>query len=200
MANIRKFDRHNVLHKASHIFWAKGYAGTSIRDIQDAVNMRPGSIYAAFESKEGLYREALILYSKRMLELLNQHTSQAPSIAQGLQAFVEYVILDTKKEAPTGICMLFRANGEFYQQNQTLFEFSQALLMTYEEKMTEVFALAKERGELSPQFDEKAAGQQFVIQFTGLRNYLNGRNHALLAKPLISKMITSVLQSEQIIN
>ncbi|MEP3563102.1 MAG: helix-turn-helix domain-containing protein, partial [Marinobacter sp.] len=59
MANKVKFERENVVRVASELFWKKGFHATSTRDLQDAVNMRPGSIYSAFGSKEGLYSESL---------------------------------------------------------------------------------------------------------------------------------------------
>ena len=53
MANKVKFEREQVVYAASQLFWEKGFHATSTRDLQDAINMRPGSIYAAFGSKEG---------------------------------------------------------------------------------------------------------------------------------------------------
>ncbi|MFQ3219797.1 MAG: TetR/AcrR family transcriptional repressor of nem operon, partial [Paraglaciecola sp.] len=46
MANTSKFDREEVLEKAKNLFWEKGYLGTSTRELQNAIDMRPGSIYA----------------------------------------------------------------------------------------------------------------------------------------------------------
>lgn len=195
MANTSKFNREKVLRKASDLFWAKGFAGTSIRDIQDTVDMRPGSIYATFGSKEGLYKEALSSYAQMMSDQLDQHLAQASNIQQGLIHFIEYVIIDSCNEAPSGVCMLFRASGEFFGQNPALFEFSQDLLKHYEAKITAIFADAKHRKEAPPTLDEKAAGQQFVIQFTGLRNYFNGRNEPALAKLLITNMVTSIMHT-----
>jgi len=59
MANKVKFERENVIRVASQLFWEKGFTATSTRDLQEAINMRPGSIYAAFGSKEVLYSESL---------------------------------------------------------------------------------------------------------------------------------------------
>ncbi|MFQ3195590.1 MAG: TetR/AcrR family transcriptional repressor of nem operon, partial [Colwellia sp.] len=50
MVNKVKFERDDVIRKASQLFWEKGFHATSTRDLQEVVNMRPGSIYAAFGS------------------------------------------------------------------------------------------------------------------------------------------------------
>lgn len=44
------------------LFWAQGYEGTSLRDLTGAMGISPPSLYAAFGSKEALYREALERY------------------------------------------------------------------------------------------------------------------------------------------
>lgn len=46
--------REALLDAAAEMFAAKGYDGTSIRDIAGAVGMLPGSLYYHFKSKEGL--------------------------------------------------------------------------------------------------------------------------------------------------
>lgn len=59
----RLFDRDVALRKAVEVFWERGYEGTSIKDLTEAMNIAPPSIYACFGSKEGLFREAMELYT-----------------------------------------------------------------------------------------------------------------------------------------
>ncbi|MFA0500949.1 TetR/AcrR family transcriptional regulator, partial [Vibrio sp. 10N.222.46.A1] len=56
MAKTAKFDRQDVVDKATNLYWEKGFHATSMRNLQDVIDMRPGSIYAAFGSKEGLFK------------------------------------------------------------------------------------------------------------------------------------------------
>lgn len=193
MANTSKFNRGDVLRKASDLFWGKGFAGTSIRDIQDTVNMRPGSIYATFGSKEGLFKESLLNYAGAMERKMGAYISHANNPIEGLKQFVECIIIEDAGQSPSGVCMLFKASGEFNGQNPALFQFSQTLMDGFENKVTQIFADAKQAGFVAEDFDEANAGQQFVIQFTGLRNYFNGRNTPELAKQLIDKMFVNLV-------
>ncbi|OWV68169.1 TetR family transcriptional regulator [Rhizobium sp. R634] len=56
------FDRETVLSAARETFWAHGYEGASIADLTAAMGITPQSLYAAFNSKADLYREALQQY------------------------------------------------------------------------------------------------------------------------------------------
>lgn len=58
----RSFDREQALDAAMRVFWAKGFGGTSMADLTAAMGIASPSLYAAFGSKEGLYREAIQHY------------------------------------------------------------------------------------------------------------------------------------------
>lgn len=55
----RAFDRSVALERATDLFARLGYEGASIAELTTAMGITPQSLYAAFGSKEALYREAL---------------------------------------------------------------------------------------------------------------------------------------------
>lgn len=58
----RSFDRTEILRAAMRLFWERGYEGASIADLLAAMKVTAPSLYAAFGSKEGLFREAVEFY------------------------------------------------------------------------------------------------------------------------------------------
>lgn len=62
MARKREFDPEEALDKAMHVFWEKGYAGTSMRDLTAATGVAPAGLYAAFGDKDSLYQKSLEHY------------------------------------------------------------------------------------------------------------------------------------------
>jgi AcrR family transcriptional regulator len=58
----RTFDRDKAIDTAMRLFWRHGYEGVSLNDLTSAIGVAPPSLYAAFGSKAGLYREALDRY------------------------------------------------------------------------------------------------------------------------------------------
>jgi TetR/AcrR family transcriptional regulator, copper-responsive repressor len=58
----RKFDREKVLAAAMRLFWEHGFAGTSMSDLQAAMNINPPSLYAAFGDKRALFEASIDHY------------------------------------------------------------------------------------------------------------------------------------------
>lgn len=62
MARAREFELDAATDAAVQLFWQRGYAATSVRDLCDAMGVKPGSFYAAFGSKQACFRAALDRY------------------------------------------------------------------------------------------------------------------------------------------
>ncbi len=59
----RGFCLEEALETALHLFWHKGYEGTSVSDLTEAIGINRPSLYAAFGSKEELFRQVLDRYA-----------------------------------------------------------------------------------------------------------------------------------------
>ncbi|MBC9207874.1 TetR/AcrR family transcriptional regulator [Roseomonas aerophila] len=107
------FDRETALHRAMEVFWAVGYDAATLSQLKEAMGgLCSPSLYAAFGSKEQLFREALDLYQGSVcrwasVALANEDTREA--IAGLLrQAALQYSMPDQ----PRG-CMLDLATFNF---------------------------------------------------------------------------------------
>jgi AcrR family transcriptional regulator len=90
------------------LFWAQGYEGTTLADLQKAMGgITAPSFYAAFGSKEELFREAVEVYKKNegapVLKALLEGSTARASIEAMLQAATESVC---GKGKPTGCLMV----------------------------------------------------------------------------------------------
>ena len=63
MGRPREFDVDDALETALQLFWRKGYEGTSLSDLTEAMGITRPSLYSAFGNKETLYRKAQERYS-----------------------------------------------------------------------------------------------------------------------------------------
>jgi AcrR family transcriptional regulator len=89
----REFDREKGLAKAMRLFWSLGYDATSMADLRAALGITQASLYAAFGSKEQLFREAVDLYRRTegfgTTRALAIETSAREAIHAMLQAAVD---------------------------------------------------------------------------------------------------------------
>jgi AcrR family transcriptional regulator len=60
----RAFDPEEALDTALRLFWQKGYEGTSLSDLTEAMGINRPSLYAAFGNKEELFRRVCARYAE----------------------------------------------------------------------------------------------------------------------------------------
>lgn len=77
----REFDTDAALDHAMQLFWRKGFLGTSLSDLTNAMGITRPSLYAAFGNKESLFLRALDHYfrgpSSYLRECLGEPTARA---------------------------------------------------------------------------------------------------------------------------
>lgn len=111
----RRFDRAGALRQAMRLFWARGYDGASMADLTAAMGINPPSLYAAFGSKEALFREATDLYSETEGVGIWKSLHQAPTAKQAVEGFLrESAAAFSKAGDPPGCLIVLgalNANG-----------------------------------------------------------------------------------------
>jgi len=89
----REFNADAALAAALRVFWSKGYEGTSLTDLTEAMGITRPSLYAAFGNKESLFRQALDLYEREKLAYVGR-ALEAPT-ARGVVKHLLEGALDT---------------------------------------------------------------------------------------------------------
>jgi AcrR family transcriptional regulator len=106
MGRPREFDVDLALDRALHVFWGKGYEGTSLSDLTRAMRINRPSLYAAFGNKEQLFRKALDRYAEGpaayVREALDATTARAV-VERLLRGAIDMV---TNPRAPAGCFMV----------------------------------------------------------------------------------------------
>jgi AcrR family transcriptional regulator len=105
----RGFDRDAALQRAVEAFWEHGYEGTSIADLTAAMGIRPPSLYAAFGSKEELFREAVARYEEIEGGPPLRALREAPTALAGIEALLRANVADYTDPAKPKGCMIVLA-------------------------------------------------------------------------------------------
>lgn len=190
MVNTVKYDRQLAIERATALFWKKGFHATSMRNLQNAIDMRPGSIYASFGSKEELFKATLQYYTDTTLSQLNACTESAPSPLEALKMFIRNAVIGSSASSPCGICMLVKTVSELTEENADILAESKQLLTTIKEAFTALLEQAKENGELDQSQDPKRLACFLQMQLMGLFVYAHANNGETRANELIDDIFT----------
>ncbi|MDX2421602.1 MAG: TetR/AcrR family transcriptional regulator [Amphritea sp.] len=191
MSNV-KYDRQEAINRATDLFWAKGYHATSMRNLQEAIDMRPGSIYACFGSKDGLFKETLQHYAQMSQQRLKECLATSASPIEGLKLFVRGAVSHCDTSAPSGMCMLVKTISELTQENTELLVEAQQLLLRIEGVMAAILLQAQEQGEISRAKTPERMARALQVQLMGLRVYASASADNKQVDELIDDMFDSL--------
>jgi AcrR family transcriptional regulator len=119
----RSFDRDQALRAALRVFREHGYEGTSMSHLQEALGgLSPPSIYAAFGSKEQLFREATNLYVATRRSMAERQMASATTAREAIEATLRCAVMGSTESGEPRGCLLVQsaitcsASGEGVQQ------------------------------------------------------------------------------------
>ena len=108
----RAFDRDQALRSAMYVFWERGYEGTSMADLTGAMGINSPSLYAAFSSKESLYREALALYGDTEGAVTRRAVAEKATAREAVEAILRgNVDTFTTEGKPSGCMVVLSATN-----------------------------------------------------------------------------------------
>ena len=172
MARQARYDRKTALDKAVGLFWEKGYHGSSMKQIEQVLDMRPGSIYATFGSKDGLFTEALASYAEQAGREMAAHLAGYDSIVDGLQDYLRNIAgsCNPETQSPAQACMIVKTLFEASNTHSLLADQANSILAAIERSLTDLLNQARQRGELDPTVDCERLARLFQAQIMGLRS------------------------------
>ena len=102
----REFDVEKALDRALKVFWRKGYEGASLLELTRAMGINRPSLYAAFGSKEGLFRKALDRYAEGPAAYFKAALAEPTARAVAERLLVEAIDALTDPRNPRGCLMV----------------------------------------------------------------------------------------------
>lgn len=168
MARTASYDREAALDAAMTLFWVKGYHATSLKDLEQALQMRPGSIYGAFRSKEALFRATLDRYGARMAHDLETLLARADSPIEALQSHLRSLAELRPVDRPSTACMLVKSLLEVPGEAE-LRAVVLGHLDTVEGLLAGALRRAQAMGELPPGSDPDRIARRLQTYIFGLK-------------------------------
>ncbi|MBB5366797.1 MULTISPECIES: TetR/AcrR family transcriptional regulator [unclassified Janthinobacterium] len=164
----REFDRAQALAKARDLFWTRGYEGVSMADLVAALGIASARIYAAFGSKEQLFREAVELYETGEGAFAVHALAARLNVRNALVRMLEEaVLLYTRSGQPQG-CMVVTAATNTSAENAGIADWLAQHRRARTQSLIERLRDAQAKGELREDADVQALGDYYAALLHGL--------------------------------
>jgi AcrR family transcriptional regulator len=119
----RTFDPDTALRQALDVFWERGYEGTSLNDLAQAMGIASASIYACFGSKEQLFRKVMALYGTTSGEPPRSALRDEPTARGAIHAMLRATADEITRSDTPHYCMLILAAPTGAVENHAVREF-----------------------------------------------------------------------------
>lgn len=163
----REFCVDHALAQALRIFWQKGYEGTSLTDLTEAMGITRPSLYAAFGNKEALFRKALDLYEREKLAYIRNALEQptARKLAETmLRGAVDNVASCDGPHGCLGVITSVACGPESQSVREEVVKRGEAGKLA----LIERFARAKADGDLPAHIDPEGLMRVLVAMLQGI--------------------------------
>ncbi|HHJ12851.1 MAG TPA: TetR/AcrR family transcriptional regulator [Gammaproteobacteria bacterium] len=190
MARPQQFDRQQVLARAMLLFWRRGYANTSIRDLTETTRLKPGSLYGAFKNKRTLFLQALDHY----FSALNQEVStllntDAPPLER-IRGFFEHLLEQAKADQEAKGCLLVNTLLEIPPDDTEINRRIADMLLRIEARFCEALQEAQDRGELARDQSPNILASLLITGIFGLRIYDRVQTSAKRKKAVVDALLS----------
>lgn len=167
----RQFDADAALARATEVFWAQGFAASSLDDLATAMGMKRPSIANAFGDKESLYLESLRHFADALKHEIAALLSGEPDLRKALTAFY-YAALDVyfASEPALGCFVMCTAPVEAAAHPRVRAALER-LIAEIDDALAARFSRAQKDGHLASDGDSKSSAQlaQAVLHSLAIR-------------------------------
>jgi len=120
MPRHAEYNRDTVIAAATAVFWERGYSQTSIGDLVSATGLQPGSLYAAFGNKKGLFLEVIDQYNQAFIRKIRGLRGQDSAALTKIRGLLQQIVDDAADGGAAHGCLTVNALLEMSQHDRDI--------------------------------------------------------------------------------
>ncbi len=184
----RAFDQEDALDAALKLFWRKGYEGTSLSDLTEAMGINRPSLYAAFGDKQSLFKQVVDRYvsgpAACQMEALSEPTARG-AVERLFQGAIEAA---TDARNPRG-CLLIQGALSCGDESKQVKDDLAARRAASEAALRRRLKRARDEGDLAKDADPADLARYVVAVLQGLAVHAaDGATRAELKRVALTAM------------
>ena len=156
------------------VFWRRGYSQTTVTDLVAATGLQPGSLYAAFGNKKGLFLAVLEAYNANFLARLRRLADGERPAIGCIRAFLQSVVDDTLDGRNRQGCLAVNALLEMAAHEPDVASRLDVHNQRVRQVFTDLIARAQTDGDIAPGRAPDALSAFLVNNLWGMRVMCRG--------------------------
>ncbi|WP_417278878.1 TetR/AcrR family transcriptional regulator [Celeribacter sp.] len=164
----RKFDRDEALERAMQVFWTHGYDATSMQHLTAGMSINSPSIYAAFGSKEALFREAVDRYVRQEAEVAWRALDETEGLREAVRLMLRASLDVFVANTPPRGCLVVLGAGHLDAGSDPVRGFLRDQRRHFRARIEARLARAVSVGELPDDSDLLGLSECLLAFFSGL--------------------------------
>lgn len=148
MGRPKTYDREDVTRKAMQLFWAHGFEATSTKALAEYMGINVYSLFAEFESKQGLFEAALTLYREEVVAQVFGMLEQPGAGLEAIEALFDFFAAGSGKRNAKRGCLACNVATERAASDSASHDYVMAHVSFIEQGLCRALRNAKARGEL----------------------------------------------------
>lgn len=160
------FKEQELLEKAQHVFWEKGYTATSLEDLLKAMQIGSGSFYNTFKGgKKELFSRAI----QQRREAFAEFKAIVDASETPLEVIKDFYrsLAHADKQTHLQGCLIVNTVTEMTFVDQALEEEAVKVLKEVEQMYTSVIAQAQKDGSMKNQTSAEILGRYLITFWSG---------------------------------
>lgn len=167
MPRTKRFEPGEALDAATDLFWRKGYAATSLRDLLAGMSINRGSFYDTFGDKHAVFLASLDRFQEMRTSWINEVLENAG--LDGVQEVFRRTVDNLVRFEPRRGCLLANTAVELAPHDAEVAARISRYLRRTEEAFEGALTRAREAGQIPKQADPKVLSRFLVSNLHGLR-------------------------------
>lgn len=153
MPRQKEYEVDNVLEKAMHVFWEKGYKTTSVRLLEKEMQINQFSIYASFSDKRNLFIESLRLYKEYVRTNRFENLLEEDAGLKNIEEFFLDLSNNINPDKFSKGCLIVNTACEIGEQDELIAKEVSDYFSFIKDMFKRILIRSRENGEISRNAD-----------------------------------------------
>lgn len=171
MARPQTFNEEMVLDSAMQLFWLKGFANTSVKDLTKVTKLQPGSIYGAFKNKRNLFLMSLDYYFENLYSSVNCILNSDEVPLRRIRLFFDHLLSQKDEDKSLKSCLLVNTLLEIPPDDSEINTRVSDMFTKIENEFCNVLKLAQQQGTLITGGRPETLAKMLMSGIFGLQVY-----------------------------